>query len=178
MNKQLLVFTFLLLLIPIACKDIKRKQDIEGYLQAKWGMSKKEIKQLTELQLTDELDDILMFSDVIDEDNVTRIYMFDKEDKLFGVMIVYELPNQDEYLFRNKFRKTYNALAFKYRDADEYVDEELGKNGLSATWKFKTSIILLQMKIKKPFNMLALATLYLNTNYAEQYFKTYPTDKY
>lgn len=180
MYKQLSVFTFflLLLLIPIRCKNLERKQDIDGYQQAKWGMSKTEIKQLIELTLTDETDNILMFSDVIEEDNVTRMYMFDKKDRLFGVMIVFELPNQDENLFRNRFRKTYNILAYKYRDADEYTDEGLDKGGLSATWKFKTSVILLQMKIKKPFNKLALGLLYLNKDYAEQYFKTYPTDKF
>lgn len=180
MYKQLSVFTFflLLLLIPIRCKNLERKRDIDGYQQAKWGMTEKEIKQLIKLPLTGETENILMFSDVIEEGNVTKMYMFDKEDRLFGVMIMFELPNQDENLFRNKFIKTYNTLAFKYGDADEYIDEGLDKKGLSTTWKFKKSVILLQMKIKKPFNMLALGLLYLNKDYAEQYFKTYPIDKF
>lgn len=180
MNRQIFVLAFflLLLLIPVGCNNSEKKQDLDGYLEAKWGMSKKEIRRLIELPITDETENILMFSDVIEEDNVTRMYMFDKEDRLLGVMIVFELPIQDENLFRNKFINTYNNLAFKYGDADEYIDEDLNKGGLSSTWKFKTSVIMLQMMIKKPFNKLALALLYLNKDYAKQFIKSKPTDKF
>lgn len=119
-----------------------------------------------------------MYSDVIEEEDVTRMYMFDNEDKLFGVMIVFELAFENEELFRNKFIKIYNILAFKYGDADKYIEEELDKKGLSASWEFKKSVILLQLKIKKPFNKLALALLYLNIDYAEKYFSAYPLDKF
>jgi len=178
MNKKILGFISLFLLISIGCKNIEREQDIDGYQEAKWGMLKKEIKQLIKLPLTNETDNILFFSDVIDGDKVTRMYMFNKENRLFGVMLIFELPNQDEKLFRNKFISIYNTLAFKYGDADKYTDERLDKRGLSATWKFKKSGILLQMKIKKPFNMLALGLLYFNKEYATQYFKTYTTEKF
>ena len=180
MKKQTLSCAIFLLLslLPVGCKISEKTQDINGYLQAKWGMSKQEIRQLIKLPLTDETGNVLMFSDVIDENNVTRMYMFDKKDRLLGVMIMFELPNQDETLFRNTFSETYSNIALKYGDADEYKEEDLNKKGLSSTWKFKSSRIMLQMFIKKPFNQLALAVLYMNEDYAEEYIKSKPTDKY
>lgn len=141
-------------------------------------MSKEEIRRLIKFPLTNEVNNVLMYGDVIEEDKVTRMYMFDNDNKLFAVMILFELPYEVEEQFRNKFIKIYNRLAFKYGDAGKNTDEELNKRGLSASWEFKKSGILLQLKIKKPFNKLALGVLYFNKKYAEKYFGAYPVDKF
>ena len=155
-----------------------RKVDISGYLDAKWGMSRSEIKNLVKLHQDSETDNTLIYNDKIGTDNVTRIYMFDNNDKLLAVMIVFEVVPDDEKTFRNKFLTTYNNLSLKYGDADSYVDEDLGKRGLSAQWDFKSSVILFQLQIKRPFNKLALGLMYLNKAYAREYMKSKPLDKY
>jgi hypothetical protein len=119
-----------------------------------------------------------MYDDTIGENNVTRMYMFDNQDKLFGVMLVFKVAPEDETTFRNLFIKNYNNLTQKYRDADKYYDEDLSKRGLSAEWDFRSSIILLQFQLKRPINRLALGLLYLNKKYASAYMEGKPLDKY
>jgi len=163
------VFIFILFVLVInGCIDQEKRPDIERYQEARWGMSKGEIRSLVKLPLTNEVNNTLMYSDVIEDDNVTRMYMFDNNERLFAVMIVFELPSENEEVFRSKFIKIYNRLAFKYSDADKYIDEGLDKRGLSATWEFKKSGIFLQLIIKKPFNKLVLGLVYLNKEYAEK----------
>jgi len=174
----IVIILIMFLVITNRCKNVENKQDVEGYQEAKWGMTRKEIKDLIKLPLTNEVNNILMYNDVIEGDNVTRMYIFNNEDKLFGVMIFFVLPYEIEEYFRNKFIEIYNRVAFKYGDADTYIDEDLAKKGLFASWKFKKSEILLQLTFKKPFNKLALGLLYLDKLFAKEYYKSYSLDKF
>jgi hypothetical protein len=170
-----LIFAALLLL---GCSNGQTRPDISGYLDAKWGMSRSEIKGIVKLPLDSETDNIVIYNDKIGADNVGRMYMFDNKDRLLGVMMVFEVVPEDERTFRNKFLTVYNNLALKYGDADSYVDEDLTKKGLSAQWTFKSSVILFQFQLKRPFNRLALGLLYLNKAFAKEYLGSKPLDKF
>lgn len=173
---RLLAIAFVL--SSVCCSNQTKRGDIDGYLDAKWGMSRREIKELVKLPLNNEVNNILMYSDNIGGDNVTRLYQFDNKDRLFAVMIVFEIVPEDEKTFRNVFIKSYNNLALKYGDADNYNDEDLNKSGLSAEWKFRSTRILFNLQMKRPFNKLALGLLYENQVYTSEYFKKKPINKY
>lgn len=177
--RDVAVFTLILFFMLISsCRSGNKRPDIEGYQEARWGMSREEIKNLTKLPLTNELSNCLFYSDTIEEDNVTRMYIFTKDDKLFGITIVYELSEESENLYGQKFIEVYNRLTVKYGDADNYKEDELNKEGRVASWEFKNTEIRLQLLLKKPFNKLALSVLYLEKNYAKKYYESQSLNKY
>lgn len=160
------VLTLILFLLMLnGCRNLE-KPDVEGYQEAKWGMSKEEIRGLIELPLTDERDERLRYSDVIEGDKVTISYMFDR-GKLYMVVILFELPVEHEELSVRRFAKVYHRLARKYGQADVGREEELDKGGLFVTWEFKKSEIFLQLKVEKSSNKLVLALIYEGAEYLD-----------
>lgn len=154
------------------------KPDIKEYLDAKWGMSKNEIRGIVRLPVDSETDNTLMYKDKIGRDDVGRIYMFDNHDRLLAVMLVFEIVPEEAKLYRSKFVSIFNDLTLKYGVADSYLDEDLTKRGLSAYWNFKSSVILLQLQFKQPFNRLALGLMYLNKAIAKDFLGSRLLDKY